>query len=171
MEKHKLEGVISLPSAVFKPYAGVSTAILMFTKTGTGGTDGVWFYNLEADGWSLDDKRTPLLAEELLGPEPERKLKETEHGKNNLPDALARWKKREKSETRNPRTAQSFVVPKDEIVGQEYDLSIGRYQEVVHEAVEHAHPEEILDELDVISAEIATETKKLRKLLKETIDE
>ena len=165
VEKHKLDGVVSLPSGVFKPYAGVSTAILLFTKTGTGGTEGVWFYDMEADGWSLDDKRTPLLKEELLGPEPARRLKEEEHGKNNLPDVLSRWKKREKSETKNPRTAQSFVVPKAEIVGQDYDLSIGRYKEVVHEAVEHAKPEEILDEIDAISAEIAAETKRLRRML------
>jgi len=171
VEKHKLEAVISLPSGVFKPYAGVSTAILVFTKTGTGGTDGVWFYDMEADGWSLDDKRTPLLKDELLGVDPERKLKEEEHEKNNLPDVLARWKKREKSETKNIRTAQSFVVPKDEIVGQDYDLSIGRYKEVIHEAVEHASPEEILDEIDAISAEIAAETKKLRKMLKEKSNE
>jgi type I restriction enzyme M protein len=171
VEKHKLEAVVSLPSGVFKPYAGVSTAILYFTKTGTGGTDGVWFYDMEADGWSLDDKRTPLLKEELLGPTPERVLKADEHTKNNLPDVLARWKKRDKSETKNLRTAQSFVVPKAEIVGQGYDLSISRYKEVVHEEVEHVHPDQILDELDVLNKEIAEETKKLRKLIKEKVDE
>jgi type I restriction enzyme M protein len=171
VEKHKLEAVVSLPSGVFKPYAGVSTAILVFTKTGTGGTDGIWFYDMEADGWSLDDKRTPLLKEELLGPNPERKLKEDEHGKNNLPDVLARWKKRDKTEKKNPRTAQSFVVPKKEIVGQDYDLSIGRYKVIVHEVIEHSRPEEILDELAALSAEIAAETKKLRKMLREKSDE
>jgi type I restriction enzyme M protein len=170
IEKHKLDAVISLPSGVFKPYAGVSTAILVFTKTGTGGTDNVWFYDMTAEGWSLDDKRAPLLSEELLGPNPERKLKPEEHSKNNLPDLLTRWKHQQK-EKNNPRTAQSFMVPKSEIVAQGYDLSIGRYKEVVHEIVDHAAPEDILDELDVMNKEIATETAKLRKLLKVKIDE
>src|SRR5437899_3779308 len=85
VEDHKLDGVVSLPSGVFKPYAGVSTAILLFTKTNSGGTDHVWFYDLQADGWSLDDKRTPLLPGEKLGPLPRAALGAEEHGKNNLP--------------------------------------------------------------------------------------
>jgi len=109
--------------------------------------------------------------DELLGPTPKKALKAEEHAKNNLPDVLARWKKRDKSETKNLRTAQSFVVPKAEIVAQGYDLSIGRYKEVVHEEVEHAHPDQILEELDVLNKEIAEETKKLRKLIKEKVDE
>jgi type I restriction enzyme M protein len=169
IEKHKLEAVISLPSGVFKPYAGVSTAILIFTKTGTGGTDNVWFYDMIADGWSLDDKRTPLLAESLLSPNPERELTPEEHLKNNLPDILTRWKSRDK-EVNNPRTAQSFLVPKADIVAQGYDLSIVRYKEVVHEYVEHIHPDQIIDELDVLNADIATSTKKIRKLLKEEVN-
>lgn len=167
IEQHKLEAVISLPSGVFKPYAGVSTAILVFTKTGTGGTDDVWFYDMQADGWSLDDKRTPLLDESLLGPKPGRKLKAEEHEKNNLPDVLVRWKLREKSEKKNPRTAQSFLIPKADIVAQNYDLSISRYKEVIHEEVHYDSPEKILDDLDALTAEIATETKKLRKMLKD----
>ena len=166
IEQHKLDAVISLPSGVFKPYAGVSTAILVFTKTGSGGTDRVWFYDMEADGWSLDDKRTPLLGDDLLGPVPSRKLTAGEHAKNNLPDVLARWKLREKSEGKNPRTAQSFLVPKSDIVAQGYDLSIGRYKETIHEEVHHESPEKILDDLESLEAEIIAETKKLRKMLK-----
>jgi len=165
VESHKLDAVVSLPSGVFKPYAGVSTAILVFTKTGTGGTDHVWFYDMEADGWSLDDKRTPLLDDTLLGPLPARKLKVEEHAKNNLPDALIRWSLRESKERKNPRTAQSFTVPKSEIVAQGYDLSIGRYKEIVHEEVIHETPAQILADLDKIEAEIVAETKKLKKML------
>ena len=91
VEDQKLDGVVSLPSGVFRPYAGVSTAILLFTKTNSGGTDHVWFYDMQADGWSLDDKRTALLPEEKLGPRRRRPLTAEEHAKNNLPDALARW--------------------------------------------------------------------------------
>src|SRR5690606_20568724 len=85
VEEHKLEGVIKLPSGVFKPYAGVSTAILLFTKTGVGGTENVWFYDLQADGYSLDDKRTGLLPTEKLGVVPKEVLSEEDHPKNNLP--------------------------------------------------------------------------------------
>src|SRR5438067_3080111 len=112
VEEQKLEAVISLPSGVFKPYAGVSTAILVFTKTNSGGTDFVWFYDVDADGWSLDDKRTPLLAEEKLGVVPKPALTEDEHAKNNLPDVLARWNQRDKAERDRSRTAQSFCIPK-----------------------------------------------------------
>jgi len=111
-EEQKLDAVISLPGGVFKPYAGVSTAILLFTKTNSGGTDQVWFYDVEADGMSLDDKRTPLLSEDKLGAMPKTALTTDEHGKNNLPDILARWQKRDGSERNRPRTAQSFSVSK-----------------------------------------------------------
>ena len=94
VEDQKLDAVISLPSGVFRPYAGVSTAILLFTKTNSGGTDNVWFYDVQADGWSLDDKRTPLLSEDKLGPVPATALTDKEHAKNNLPDVLARWEAR-----------------------------------------------------------------------------
>jgi type I restriction enzyme M protein len=97
VEKHKLDAVIKLPSGVFRPYAGVSTAILVFTKTGYGGTDHVWFYDLQADGWSLDDKRNPLLPEDKLGPCPREALSGEEHAKNNLSDALTRWAERSAS--------------------------------------------------------------------------
>src|SRR5207248_847055 len=98
VEEQKLDAVISLPGGVFKPYAGVSTAILVFTKTNSGGTDHVWFYNVDVDGWSVDDKRSPLLADEKLGPIPSAKLTADEHVKNNLPDVLARWREREQME-------------------------------------------------------------------------
>ncbi len=94
VEEQKLDAVVSLPGGVFKPYAGVSTAILVFTKTNSGGTDYVWFYDVDADGWSLDDKRTPLLPEDKLGPVPTHPLTAGEHEKNNLPDVLARWAQR-----------------------------------------------------------------------------
>ncbi|CQR37125.1 N-6 DNA methylase (fragment) [Thiomonas arsenitoxydans] len=154
VEDQKLDGVISLPSGAFKPYAGVSTAILLFTKTNSGGTDQVWFYDLQADGWSLDDKRQPLLDEDKLGVSPAKTLSDAEHAKNNLPDALARWKQRDGSERQRPRTAQSFCVSKADIAAQGYDLSINRYKEVVHEAVEHEHPLEILQKLKQLEAEI-----------------
>src|SRR5256885_811505 len=137
IEDQKLDAVISLPGGVFKPYAGVSTAILLFTKTNSGGTDQVWFYDMEADGWSLDDKRTPLLSEDKLGPVPRTALAAGEHAKNNLPDALVRWTGRNGTERERPRTAQSFCVPKADVTAQGYDLSLNRYKEVVHEDMEH----------------------------------
>src|SRR5216117_1624354 len=112
VEEQKLDAVISLPGGVFKPYAGVSTAILLFTKTNSGGTDQVWFYDVNADGMSLDDKRTPLLSEDKLGAVPATALSADEHAKNNLPDILARWQQRDGKERARVRTAQSFCVPK-----------------------------------------------------------
>lgn len=166
VEDQKLDGIISMPGGVFKPYAGVSTAIVLFTKTNSGGTEDVWFYDMEADGFSLDDKRTELLPAEKQGPTPEVKLTKEEHVKNNLPDILARWKQREGKERKNLRTAQSFCVPKADIVAQGYDLSINRYKEVVHEEVEHRLPQEILDELDGIEKEIIKGIKELRGMLR-----
>lgn len=153
IEDQKLDGVISLPGGVFKPYAGVSTAILLFTKTDSGGTDQVWFYDCRADGWSLDDKRTPLLAEGRLGPLV-RDLSAEEHEKNNLPDILARWGRRYVDEMERPRTAQSFCVPKEDIVAQGYDLSINRYKEIEYEETDHRPPQEILAELEKLEEEI-----------------
>jgi type I restriction enzyme M protein len=166
VDEQKLDAVISLPGGVFKPYAGVSTAILVFTKTNSGGTDFVWFYDVDADGWSLDDKRTPLLPEEKLGPAPASTLTADEHVKNNLPDVLSRWAQRDRSERENPRTAQSFCVPKADIVAQGYDLSLNRYKEVVHEEVEHRQPSEILKSLCGLEAEIQQEMKELEGMLK-----
>jgi type I restriction enzyme M protein len=166
VEDQKLDAVISLPGGVFKPYAGVSTAILLFTKTNSGGTEHVWFYDVDADGMSLDDKRTELLPSEKLGAVPKVGLTIEEHGKNNLPDILARWVKREKGERKNPRTAQSFCVPKNDIAAQGYDLSLNRYKEVVHEEVKHRPPEEILKALSKLEAEIQQGMKELEGMLK-----
>ena len=163
VEDQKLEGVVSLPGGVFKPYAGVSTAILLFTKTNSGGTDRVWFYDVAADGWSLDDKRTPLLADGKLGPV--AALDKDEHAKNNLPDILARWQKRDSAERKRPRTAQSFCVSKADIAAQGYDLSLNRYKEVVHEEVQHRAPKEILAELAKLETEIQKGMKELEGMV------
>ncbi len=165
VEDHKLDAVIKLPSGVFRPYAGVSTAILMFTKTGVGGTDHVWFYDMQADGISLDDKRTPLLPPEKLGPVPTEALSEAEHEKNNLPDLLGRWAKKEGAELENPRTAQSFCVSLADIAAADYDLSINRYKEVEHEEVEHQDPKAIIAELRTIEAEISDGLSQLEEML------
>jgi len=177
VEDQKLDAVISLPGGVFKPYAGVSTAILLFTKTESGGTDHVWFYDVEADGWSLDDKRTPLLPEERLGALPATPLTAAEHAKNNLPDLLARWDALHPSlnsqpstlnsaELARPRTAQSFCVPKADLVAQDYDLSLNRYKEVVHAEVAHRPPGEILRALGKLEAEIQQGMRELEGMLK-----
>jgi len=170
VEEQKLDAVISLPTGVFKPYAGVSTAILLFTKTNSGGTDNVWFYDMKADGWSLDDKRQPLLPEDKLAfhamHNGRSQLTEAEHEKNNLPDVLARWNQRDDTEFQRGRTDQSFCVPKGDIAGNDYDLSINRYKEVVHAVSEHLPPKEILAKLAVLEAEIAAGMKELEGMLK-----
>jgi type I restriction enzyme M protein len=163
VEDQKLDGVISLPGGVFKPYAGVSTAILLFTKTNSGGTDHVWFYDCQADGWSLDDKRTPLLDENKLGVN--AKLTSDEHAKNNLPDILKRWGERDGKERKRARTEQSFCVPKADIAAQGYDLSVNRYKQVTHDEVTHRSPTEILADLDRLEAEIQREMKELGGML------
>ena len=146
VEKQKLDAVISMPSGVFKPYAGVSTAILLFTKTNSGGTDHVWFYDMQADGFSLDDKRTP---------QPE---------KSDLVDILARWRNREE-EFQRARTDQSFLVPGAEIASNDYDLSINRYKEVHYEAVEYDPPMVVLERLAVLEEEIAKGRTELAGML------
>jgi type I restriction enzyme M protein len=163
VEDHKLDAIVKLPSGVFRPYAGVSTAIVLFTKTNSGGTDQVWFYDCQADGFSLDDKRTALLAGEKIGPI--AKLRESEHAKNNLPDIAARWKKRDSAEHERPRTAQSFCVPKADITSAGYDLSINRYKEVIREAAEHRPPREIIAELKELEKEIAKGLNELDRIL------
>jgi type I restriction enzyme M protein len=152
VEDHKLDGIVKLPSGVFRPYAGVSTAILLFAKTNSGGTDQVWFYDCQADGFSLDDKRNALLPAEKIGPK--AKLHRDEHAKNNLPDIAARWKDRKGAERERPRTSQSFCVPRAEIAAAGYDLSINRYKEVVHETAEHRPPKEIIAKLKTLEKEI-----------------
>jgi type I restriction enzyme M protein len=135
VEHHQLQAIISMPSGVFKPYAGVSTAIMIFTKTGAGGTDDVWFYDMQSDGYSLDDKRQPLDA-------------------SDIPDIIARFGALD-AEKQQPRTAQSFMVPKAEIVHNDYDLSINRYKEIVYEEVEYAPPAEIVAELKDLEKQIS----------------
>jgi type I restriction enzyme M protein len=166
VEDQKLDAVVSLPSGVFKPYAGVSTAILLFTKTNSGGTDFVWFYDVEADGQSLDDKRDSLMIDDKLGPVPKIALTSEEHAKNNLPDVLARWKERDGSERKRSRTAQSFCVTKADIAAQGYDLSLNRYKEVVHAVVVHRAPKEILADLGKLEAEIQSGMKELEGMLR-----
>jgi type I restriction enzyme M protein len=166
VEDQKLDAVISLPGGVFKPYAGVSTAILFFTKTNSGGTDFVWFYNVEADGWSLDDKRQPLLPDEKLGAVPKIELQTDEHAKNNLPDILARWQQRNARERKRPRTAQSFCIPKELIAEKDYDLSLNQYREVIPEDMPYRPPREILADLTKLEAEIQRGMKELEAILK-----
>jgi type I restriction enzyme M protein len=165
IEDQKLDAVISLPGGVFKPYAGVSTAILLFTKTNSGGTDQVWFYDVDADGWSLDDKRAPLMSEDKLTATPRAKLTADEHTKNNLPDILARWQQRDGNERKRPRAAQSFCVPKSDLVAHSYDLSLNRYKEAVHAEVAHLAPREVLANLAKIEAEIQEGMKELGGML------
>jgi type I restriction enzyme M protein len=165
VEDQKLDAVISLPGGVFRPYAGVSTAILVFTKTNSGGTDFVWYYDAEADGWSLDDKRSGLLPEEKLGPVPKSPLTQEEHPDNNLPDVLARWQQRDGEERKRPRTAQSFCVPKAELEQNGFDLSLNRYKEVIHAELNHRPPRDILSDLSRLEAEIQQGIKELEGML------
>lgn len=165
VEDNKLDAVIKLPSGVFRPYAGVSTAILVFTKTGVGGTDNVWFYDLRADGVSLDDKRQQLVPDDKFGPTPATPLTEAEADKNNLPDVVKRWAEREAAERERPRTAQSFCVPTAEIATAGYDLSLNRYKEVEHEEVAHESPAAILADLRRIEAEIVDGMKRLEEMV------
>ena len=167
VEEHKLDAVIKLPSGVFRPYAGVSTAILVFTKTGVGGTDHVWFYDVQADGWSLDDKRQELLNPEKLGATPQASLTAAEAAKNNLPDLVARWAVRDGAEKKRPRTAQSFCVPKGEIAKDgAYDLSLNRYKEIEHEDVVHESPATIIAELKKLESEIADSLRQLEEMVR-----
>lgn len=166
VDEHKLDAVVKLPAGVFKPYASVSTAILIFTRTDSGGTDDVWFYDVMADGWSLDDKRTPLMTEAKLGATPAQRLVEVDHVKNNLPDVLARWAMRNGTERKRARTEQSFCVPKSDIAANDYDLSFNRYRQAVHDEIEHRPPLEILEDLERIEAEIQEGVSELKRLLK-----
>lgn len=173
VEEQKLDAVISLPGGVFKPYAGVSTAILVFTKTNSGGTDHVWFYDVDADGWSLDDKRTPLLPEDKLGPVPRTALTPEEHAKNNLCDVLEKWRKWNGGNQKEfsisdfgLRTSQCFCVAKADIAAQGYDLSLNRYKEVVHEEIVHRPPQDILAELARLEVEIQQGMKELEEMLR-----
>lgn len=145
VENHKLEAIISMPSGVFKPYAGVSTAIMIFTKTGTGGTDKVWFYDMKADGYSLDDKRNEV-------------------EENDIPDIIERFNNLDK-EVERKRTEQSFFITKEEIVENAYDLSINKYKEIVYEEVEYDAPEVILGRVKELEKEIQEGLKELERML------
>lgn len=145
VEENRLEAVVSMPSGVFKPYAGVSTAILIFTKTGHGGTDKVWFYDMQADGFSLDDKRSPVK-------------------ENDIPDIIERFRNLEKESDR-VRTDKSFFVEKDEIKENDYDLSINKYKEVEYVPVEYPSTLEIMTDLRELEMKISQEMDELEKLL------
>lgn len=147
IDNHKLQAVISMPSGVFKPYAGVSTAVLFFTKTNSGGTDHVWFYDMTVDGYSLDDKRSPII-------------------ENDIPDIVKRWKDI-KSEKGRQRTDKSFLVPVKEIRDNKYDLSINRYKEVVYDAIEYEKPGVIIKEIEQIDAERNLLLQELKSFLAE----
>ena len=145
VEQHQLRAVISMPSGVFKPYAGVSTAVLVFTKTGSGGTGNVWFYDMQADGFSLDDKRTPV-------------------AQNDIPDILARFADLEKEKDR-ARTEQSFFVPKEEIVAKGYDLSLNKYKQVEYTPVDYPPTQQLMTELHELERQIAAGLAELEGML------
>ena len=145
VEENRLEAVISMPSGVFKPYAGVSTAILIFTKTGHGGTDNIWFYDMQADGLSLDDKRSSV-------------------NENDIPDIIERFRNRDK-ELDRARTEKSFFVTKDEIKENDYDLSINKYKEIEYVPVEYPSTLEIMTNIRELEIEISKEMDELEKLL------
>jgi type I restriction enzyme M protein len=147
VEEHKLDGVISMPSGVFKPYAGVSTAILLFTKTGAGGTEAVWFYDMRADGFSLDDKRQEIRD-------------------NDIPDILEAWPARRD----DGRTGRAFCVPKAEIVAKNYDLSLNRYKTVEYAAQVHRSPTELLAELRTLETQISEGLDQLEAMLAGSAD-
>ena len=145
VENHQLQAVISMPSGVFKPYAGVSTAVLIFTKTGAGGTDNVWFYDMKADGFSLDDKRNPVK-------------------ENDIPDLIHRFHHLDEEGDRK-RTDQSFFVPKQDIVDNDYDLSINKYKEIEYVPVKYPPTKDILAELRQLETEIHEGLDELEKML------
>lgn len=147
IDNHKLDAVISMPSGVFKPYAGVSTAILLFTKTGTGGTDKVWFYDMKADGYTLDDKRQPVQ-------------------ENDIEDIINRYRHLEEEKDRK-RTEQSFLIDVEEIRNNDYDLSINKYKEIEYEPVQYEPTEVILEKIEKLEQEIQKEIEELKKLLNE----
>ena len=145
VENHQLRAVISMPSGVFKPYAGVSTAILVFTKTGAGGTEAVWFYDMQADGFSLDDKRSEIEA-------------------NDIPDILQRFHNLD-AEKERKRTEQSFFVPKQEIADNGYDLSINKYKEIEYTPIAYPPTKEILAQIRQLETEITENLNELEKML------
>lgn len=159
IENHQLQAIISMPSGVFKPYAGVSTAVMIFTKTTTGGTDQVWFYDMQADGYSLDDKRNQL------GTTDDNGVLIQSHEDNNLPDIITRWEAIDKEDGRL-RTDQSFLVPVAEIRENDYDLSINRYKEIIYEKVEYDKPEVILERIKKMDQEREVLIEQLQAMLR-----
>lgn len=146
VENQKLEAIIYMPSGVFKPYSGVSTAVLVFTKTDAGSTDNVWFYNMEGDGYTLDDKRD----------------EDVEH--NDVPDILERWANLD-AEAKRERTEKSFLVPKQEIVDNDYDFSFNKYTKTEYEHIEYPPTSEILADLEELNAQMTTGLAELKKML------
>lgn len=145
IDEHKLQAVISMPSGVFKPYAGVSTGVLVFTKTDSGGTDHVWFYSMSADGYSLDDKRNPI-------------------SDNDIPDIINRWRNLA-AERKCKRTDKSFMVPVKDIRDNKYDLSINRYKEVVYEQKTYDAPELIIEQIEALDQERSELLQGLKSML------
>ena len=145
VDKNQLRAVISMPSGVFKPYAGVSTAVLVFTKTGTGGTDKVWFYDMQADGLSLDDKRA--------------EVKE-----NDIPDIIARYRNLSGEESRK-RTDQSFLVSAKEIREKGYDLSINKYKKTEKVTEEYPPTSAVLSDIRVLYSELDSALSELEDRL------
>jgi type I restriction enzyme M protein len=172
VENQQLQAVISMPSGVFKPYAGVSTAILLFTKTNSGGTDNVWFYDMKADGYSLDDKRNLLVSEAALEQcftEPENIIDEVK-GKCDIPNILLDWERLKKDKTSTgftDRTQQSFLVPKADIVANDYDLSINRYKEVVYEEVHYEKPTVLIAQIRELDQKRQEALEVLERMLQE----
>ena len=185
VENQQLQAVISMPSGVFKPYAGVSTAILLFTKTNSGGTDNVWFYDMLADGFSLDDKRNPTIADELLEAcfaNPTATMTEVE-GKCDIPFILNDWQVLQNNKVRQtnsaPRPAdtplqegnfkdraqKSFLIPKSEIVANDYDLSINRYKEIVYNEVVYEKPQTLITDIKALDQKRLEAMNELEKML------
>jgi type I restriction enzyme M protein len=160
VEEQKLEAVISMPSGVFKPYAGVSTAILVFTKTNSGGTDKVWFYDMKADGKSLDDNRDELTPNPFHTDD----WTEIDHEKNNIPDILRRWENLEDEKDR-ARTDQSFFVRKEDISTESYNLSLNQYKEVEYQEIEYDEPSIIITDLKRLNKEIETGVAEIEEII------
>jgi type I restriction enzyme M protein len=144
VDKCKLEGVVSMPSGVFRPYAGVSTAVIVFQRGGT--TDNIWFYEMEADGFSLDDKRQKV-------------------GENDIPGIVKHWKDRSKSKIAN-RKSKIFTVPADEIRANKYDLSISRYKEIEHKEIEYEKPEAIMEKVIQLEKQIEGDIELIKAMIR-----
>ena len=143
IDKQCLQAVISMPAGVFQPYSGVSTAILVFTKTNAGGTDNVWFYEMHADGFTLNAKRTPS-------------------NENDIPDLLQRWQNLD-AETSRTRKDQSFFVPVDEIRKNDYDLTFNKYKEVIREKVVYDDPKDVFARIEALEAQFTAKQQEFKE--------